>query len=69
LRGTFPGGLPATFEKTRQPAEEFSDAVTERLDALDQEFFRYPHPLTDLLFAFVSQHPEEFGEVPAIEGA
>jgi hypothetical protein len=40
--------------------------VTEKLDAIDQKFFRYPHPLTDLLFAYVAPHPEEFGEVPEV---
>jgi len=27
----------------------------------DQEFFSYPHNLTDLLFRYVSALPEEFG--------
>jgi len=34
------------------------------LETLDSEFFEYPHNLTDLLFAYVSKHPEEFGELP-----
>jgi len=34
---------------------------------LDSEFFAYPHDLTDLLFTYVSTHPEEFGELPQPE--
>jgi hypothetical protein len=60
----FPSGLPTTFEEIRQAADEFPEDVTEKLDALDQQFFRYPHPLADLLFSYVAQHPDEFGEVP-----
>ncbi|HVB86992.1 MAG TPA: DUF4375 domain-containing protein [Candidatus Dormibacteraeota bacterium] len=35
-----------------------------RLGELDQQFFAYPDNLTDLLFAFVTRHPEEFGQLP-----
>jgi hypothetical protein len=34
---------------------------------LDNEFFAYPHNLTDLLFAYVSKHPEEFGTPPTAD--
>jgi hypothetical protein len=68
ISAAFPAGLPATFEETRNAAADFPDDVDAKLDALDQQFYRYPHPLTDLLFAFVAQHPEEFGQAPAIEG-
>jgi hypothetical protein len=34
---------------------------------LDSEFFAYPHDLRDLLFAYVTAHPEEFGELPQPE--
>jgi len=34
------------------------------LDALDNEFLEYPHDLTDLLFTYVTKHPDEFGDVP-----
>jgi len=36
----------------------------EALEPLNNEFFEYPHNLTDLLFAYVSKHAEEFGELP-----
>jgi hypothetical protein len=45
-------------------AADFSDEILEKLEPLDQEFFAYPHNLTDLLFAYVSEHPEEFGTLP-----
>jgi Domain of unknown function (DUF4375) len=35
------------------------------LEELDQEFFRYPENLSELLFAYVATHPELFGEVEA----
>ena len=59
----FPEGLPATTYETEQAATDFSDEIIEKLEPLDQEFFAYPHSLTDLLFAYVSKHPEEFGPI------
>jgi hypothetical protein len=35
-----------------------------RLDAIDSEFLAYPHDLTELLYGYVVNHPEEFGSVP-----
>jgi hypothetical protein len=60
----FPTGLPATVEAIRSVAAGFPDEVLEKLETLDQEFFAYPHDLTDLLCAYVSRHPEEFGTLP-----
>lgn len=60
----FPNGLPATPQAASAAAGDFSDDVLERLRTLDDEFYAYPHNLTDLLFAYVSKHPEEFGELP-----
>jgi hypothetical protein len=59
----FPAGLPGS-EETRSAAAFFPAEVLDALESLDQEFFSYPHDLTDLLFAYVSQHPEEFGLLP-----
>ena len=59
----FPDGLPSEPDAISAAAEEFSDSTRDALDEMDQEFYLYPHDLTDLLFAFVSQHPEEFGSV------
>jgi hypothetical protein len=33
----------------------------ELLSELDSKFYSYPDDLTDLLFAFVAKHPDEFG--------
>ena len=63
----FPAGLPVDSEEISAAAEDFPDETGDRLDALDQEFYMYPHNLTELLFAFVSKHPEEFGELPKPE--
>jgi hypothetical protein len=60
----FPSGLPRTVEQVQAAASDFSDEILEKLEPLDQEFFSYPHNLTELLFAYVSEHPEEFGNVP-----
>lgn len=63
IAAAFPAGLPESEEAIRSAAVDFSDEVAEELEPLDQEFFSYPHNLTELLFAYVSQHPAEFGEL------
>ena len=60
----FPGGLPADPQAIADAAVDFSEAVLTGLEELDAEFFSYPDNLTDLLFAYVAQHPEEFGSLP-----
>ena len=64
IAAAFPAGLPTDPEAIRSAAADFSDEILKVLDALDREFYAYPHNLTDLLFAFVSEHPEEFGTMP-----
>jgi hypothetical protein len=64
----FPAGLPEP-EKIRSTAASFPAEVPDALESLDQEFFSYPHDLTGLLFAYVSQHPEEFGPLPKPDDA
>lgn len=64
IASAFPTGLPATPQAISSTAEEISDETRAELEELDTEFFRYPHDLTELLFAYVSGRPEEFGEVP-----
>jgi len=64
ITAAFPSGLPPTVEEVQTAASDFSHETLEKLEPLDQEFFSYPHNLTDLLFAYVSKHPEEFGNVP-----
>jgi hypothetical protein len=61
---SFPSGLPTSVEAIQYAASDFPDEIREKLELLNQEFFAYPHNLTDLLFDFVSGHPEEFGSVP-----
>ncbi len=65
----FPAGLPSTPEAISLAAADFSDETEDALDALDREFYRYPHDLTKLLFTYVSKHPEEFGELPEPDDA
>jgi hypothetical protein len=58
----FPYGPPPRDFEPRQ--ELLADATSETVELwnqLDQEFFNYPDNLTDLLYAFVKAHPEEFG--------
>lgn len=60
----FPNGLPPTVEAVCSTAEDFPEEILSELEPLDEEFLAYPHNLTDLLFAYVSKHPEEFGKLP-----
>ncbi len=69
ITAAFPEGLPPDPEAISLAASDFSEAVEDKLDALDREFYQYPHDLTELLFAFVSKHPEEFGKLPHADGA
>jgi hypothetical protein len=57
----FPAGLPETPEAISAVAAEFAVGA---LDGLDSDFMEYPHDLTELLFAYVSVHPEAFGTLP-----
>jgi len=69
IAAAFPSGLPQESQAIRSAAADFSDEILQSLEPLDQEFFSYPHSLTDLLFAYVSQHPEEFGTLPKSDDA
>jgi len=64
-----PGGLPETDDALQSAAANFSSETAEALNSLDQEFFSYPHNLTDLLFSFVNGLPEEFGTLPRPDDA
>lgn len=65
----YPAGLPPAVESIRSVAADFPDEILEELELINQEFFAYPHNLTDLLFAYVASHPEEFGKVPKPDDA
>lgn len=69
IDAAFPGGLPAYPQAIRNAAAEFSSETEAKLDALDREFYQYPHNLTELLFLYVSKHSEEFGELPKPDDA
>jgi hypothetical protein len=69
IAAAYPSGLLESEEAIRSAAADFPDDVLERLAPLDQEFFSYPHNLTDLLFAYVSEHPQEFGPLPKPDDA
>jgi hypothetical protein len=60
----FPDGLPSDPEAISSAASDFSIEIQNELDRLDNEFFKQPNDLTELLFAFVAQHAEEFGKLP-----
>jgi hypothetical protein len=60
----YPNGLPQTPDEISSMADDFSEETLAKLDALDTEFAGYPHDLTELLYTYVSSHPEEFGSVP-----
>ncbi|MGD0896984.1 MAG: DMP19 family protein [Thermoguttaceae bacterium] len=65
IAAAFPTGLPSTPEAISAAVAGVPDETLRRLEVLDGEFFQYPHDLTDLLFAYVSKHPDEFGALPA----
>jgi len=69
IAAAFPNGLTSDQEAIRSAASDFSDDIEGKLDALDREFYRCPHDLTQLLFAYVSEHPEDFGKLPEPDDA
>jgi hypothetical protein len=69
IEAAFPTGLPHSVEAIRLAAASFPDEVLAALEPLDNDFFSYPHSLTNLLFSYVSMHPEEFGPLPKADDA
>ncbi len=69
IAAAFPEGLPADPAEISSAAENFPDETEDKLEELDNEFLAYPHNLTELLFAYVSRHPEEFGDLPKPDDA
>jgi hypothetical protein len=65
----FPDGCPSHSQDIASAAADFSKDVLDRLQPLDSEFMKYPHNLTDLLFGYVSKHPDEFGALPTPDEA
>ena len=66
---SFPGGLPQTVEAVRSMAADFSEDILAKLEPSGPRALLYPHNLTDLLFAYVPAHPEEFGTLPKPDDA
>lgn len=60
----FPNGLPG-LSAIRSVVDGLPDDTLDNLGSLDEEFISYPDNLTDLLFAYASKHPKEFGELPS----
>jgi Domain of unknown function (DUF4375) len=69
IAAAFPDGLPQALESIHLAAADFSDEILDKLEPLDREFIAYPHSLTDLLFAYVSERPAEFGTLPKADNA
>lgn len=63
----FPSGLPVTSQEIPAAVANFTKETKEQLEKMDAAFLKYPHDLTDLLFAFVSKYPEEFGVLPEVK--
>jgi hypothetical protein len=53
--------LPDSQQERRALIQSLSSAALKELEDLTQKFFKYPDNLTDLLFEYVSKHPEAFG--------
>ena len=57
--------LPADQEGREVLVEALPEESIEALEQLDTQFYSYPDNLTELLFAYVAAHPNEFGQVPS----
>jgi len=67
IQTAFPNGLPSDPDTIQTAASDFPPDVEDQLNALDNEFYKYPNNLTRLLFAYVRRHPEEFGTLPTAD--
>ncbi|MFY7878393.1 MAG: DMP19 family protein [Pirellula sp.] len=56
--------LPDDCDARQEAIDAAGEKGEERLNELDTQFFAYPDNLTELLFAFVAKHPNEFGPIP-----
>src|SRR5262249_47890489 len=56
--------LPPTRDEREDALDSLGEADLTRLETLDEEFYKYPDDLTDLLYKFVAARPDTFGEVP-----
>jgi len=56
--------LPDSQQACVDLVDSLREEEREQFDSLDSEFFTCPDNLTELLFAYVSNHPEAFGQTP-----
>ena len=57
----FPSGLPPAHIASDQAAE-MDEVKAQKLEKYTDDFLKYPHDLTELLYDFVMSHTEEFKE-------
>jgi len=65
LRTMSASPLPASQSAREELVDSAPEDVQDRLEELDEAFLAYPDDLTALLFAYVANHPDVFGPVPA----
>lgn len=64
LRALSPSSLPDAQQACAQLVDSISNEAREQFEAFDTDFMAYPDNLTELLFAYVTSHPEAFGPTP-----
>jgi hypothetical protein len=52
--------LPLLQEECEALIDDLDEERSSHLAALDDEFFKYPDNLTELLYVFVAAHPDDF---------
>ena len=55
--------LPDSRDERHLVLRSLGEAARAKLQDLDKQFFAYPDNLTELLFGYVSAHPEVFGTI------
>lgn len=64
LRALSASPLPDSQQACEQLVDSLSDDAREKFESFDSDFMAYPDNLTELLFAYVTAHPEAFGPIP-----
>jgi len=59
-----PAPLPTEHDACWEAMHSLPGPAAAQFQSLDDRFFAYPDDLTELLFAFVSAHPDVFGSTP-----
>lgn len=63
----FPNGLPSDSDQLKEEAYAVAFIENEELNSLDMEFYQYPENMTEILYDFLVDHPDEFGPTPICE--